>query len=180
VREIAEQFQELEGNPQVAAGLRLVQAAESGGDEEVYDYNDLFVGPKKLLAPPYESAYRNGEKTLMQRETLAVRAFYGKAGLESCYKNVIPDDHIAMELEFVCYLLSQAGRSAEQGENEKTEVYLGLYHEFFHSHLGCWAYAHCEDICRYAKTSALQGIALLTMGFLQIEKDNPIILSSGL
>ena len=74
-------------------------------DEGRYDFNRLFVGPQKLLAPPLESYYRNEEHLPMQEETMAVRAAYEEAGLELIAQNKIPDDHAQFEFYFLSCLL---------------------------------------------------------------------------
>lgn len=61
----------------------------------------MFIGPRELPAPPWESSYLNEDKLLFQEETLQVRMSYLKY-------NFIPknypheaDDHIALELDFM-------------------------------------------------------------------------------
>ena len=67
---------------EMAEGICLLRHARQYPESEAeYEYNTLFVGPGKLLAPPFESYYRNAERTLMQRETMAVRAFYNRIGI---------------------------------------------------------------------------------------------------
>ncbi|MCA2000862.1 MAG: molecular chaperone TorD family protein [Chloroflexi bacterium] len=65
-----------------------------------FSFNRLFVGPRALLAPPYASIYLEGhEAKLMGESTLQVRQLYEMLGLASPWKNKIPDDHIAFELD---------------------------------------------------------------------------------
>lgn len=134
-----------------------------------FDYNRLFIGPAKLLAPPFESAYRNAGGLLMQQETLAVRDFYHGAGIEVQRKNAIPDDHLGLQLEFICYLLAQAGRKLEKGL-AGAEVYIECYRNFFEKHLQQWIYRHCADVEAKAKTPACRGVAAALAGFLQSEE----------
>lgn len=126
-----------------------------------YDFNRLFVGPDKLLASPYESTYRNPEKTLMQRETLQVREFYAQAGVEVANKGMEPDDHLALELEFICYLLAT---HAEEGFPDQ-------YKEFLEKHLLVWYKEFCENIHKYAENRICRAMAYLLEGVLEHEQE---------
>lgn len=163
--------QVLEDTQEAAAAIQLLrQALRQPEPEAEYEYNALFVGPRKLLAPPYESCYRSPERTLMQRETLAVRNFYAKAGLECECKNSMPDDHMAIELEFICYLHAKAGRFKENGMADQAGLYLELYREFFAIHVRHWLPAHCQDVLQHAKTALCRGVALLLLEFFRQEE----------
>ena len=97
-----------------------------------YAFNRLFVGPGRLPAPPYESSYLNPHGIVMQDETMAVRRAYLAQGLKLKKQNVEPDDHMAMELQFVLELI-------ERGENE-------AYRSFLEKHLLKWVKPHAEKI----------------------------------
>ncbi|NLI91027.1 MAG: hypothetical protein GX434_02130 [Peptococcaceae bacterium] len=147
-------------------GMRLIQKLTQ---EAVYDFNRLFVGPEKLLAPPYESAYRNAEGLLMQKETTDVRKFYSIVGLSVVGQNREPDDFIGLELEFLCFLLYQAVSCFQRGE-ERADFYLNVYFEFLNMHLGNWVSDHCEDVLRHSTSYFCKGMAMLTKGFIEREK----------
>ncbi|MGG0717072.1 molecular chaperone TorD family protein [Robertmurraya massiliosenegalensis] len=130
-----------------------------------FDFNRLFVGPTRLQASPYESTYRNIDRALMQVETLAVRRFYEKAGLIVSNKNVDPDDHLALELEFVCYLL----------ENSiENEMYDQLYQAFVQEHLFQWIEKHAGLVREHTENSILIAVSYLLEGLLMEEKANMI------
>ncbi len=130
-------------------------------EELEYEFNRLFVGPNRLEASPYESTYRNDQRSLMQFETLAVRRFYEKAGLEVSKKNVEPDDHLALELEFVCYLLEN---------NKESDKYYKMYQDFLKEHLLQWTETHCELVREKTKNNILIGISYLLQNLLSEEK----------
>lgn len=133
--------------------------------EVAYDYNRLFVGPGKLLAPPYAGAYLNAEGLVMQAETIAVRNFYREAGLEVREKNVEPDDALALELEFICYLLRPEA-SADAGQR-----YGALYRQFFREHFMHWIERHLEDVTRNARTEFCRAVADAMRQFFAAEND---------
>lgn len=151
-------------NEEVCKGLHeLKGATEEEYSQLEYIFNRLFVGPNRLEASPYESTYRNTERAIMQKETLAVRNFYERAGLAVSNKNVDPDDHIALELEFVCYLL----------ENSlETESYSHLYEEFLNDHLFQWIPLHAKLIRGKTNNSVFRGVSYILQGLILDEKSN--------
>ena len=64
-----------------------------------FAFNRLFVGPAALEAPPFASVYLDTEPLVMSETTLEVREMYASIGLESPWKNRLPDDHISLELD---------------------------------------------------------------------------------
>lgn len=138
----------------------------------LFEYNRLFVGPGKLLAPPYESAYRNAQGLVMQEETLLVRQFYLQAGIEVSNKNTIPDDHLGLEFEFICYLLAREGERLQADDSSTANYYAALYQEFCQQHILSWVYRHCDDILTQAKTWLCRDTAVALVRFLQTEEAN--------
>ncbi len=126
-----------------------------------FDFNRLFVGPNRLEAAPYESVYRGTERSLMQAETMAVRSFYERAGLELYKKNNNPDDHLALELEFVCYLLE---------ESLEDDSYYALYEDFLKEHLFHWVEDHCELVREQTTNTFIMGISYILQGLLEEER----------
>jgi TorA maturation chaperone TorD len=68
-------------------------------EEVEFAFNRLFVGPAALEAPPFASVYLDSEPLVMNETTLEVREMYASIGLESPWKNRLPDDHISLELD---------------------------------------------------------------------------------
>lgn len=138
----------------------------------LFEYNRLFVGPGKLLAPPYESAYRNAQGLVMQEETLAVRWFYLQTGIEVSNKNAIPDDHLGLEFEFICYLLAREGERLQADDSSTANHYAALYQEFCQQHILSWIYRHCDDILAHGRTWLCRDTAVALIQFLQREEAN--------
>ncbi|WP_195892896.1 TorD/DmsD family molecular chaperone [Bacillus massiliigorillae] len=126
-----------------------------------YDFNRLFVGPMELEASPYESTYRSENGAVMQYYTLAVRRFYEDAGLTLVNKNSDPDDHLALELEFICYLL-------ENGLED--EQYMKLYNDFLQKHLFHWVEEHCELVQEKTSNNVIIGMSHILQGMMLVEK----------
>ena len=82
--------------------------------QEEYIFNQLFVGPDQLLAPPYASVWLTQEPRLLDEHTLEVRALYQLLGLAA--PAGIPDDFLPLELDAFSVLaqLSKQAQSLEQ------------------------------------------------------------------
>jgi TorA maturation chaperone TorD len=132
--------------------LNGIDAAQFGKFR--YAFNRLFVGPGRLLAPPYESSYLNEHGIVMQDETMAVRRAYLAQGLKLKKQNVEPDDHMALELQFVLELI-------ERGENE-------VYHSFLEKHLLKWVKPHAERIENSTDDSVCLAMAQLMTAVFSI------------
>lgn len=166
-----EAYQSGRGNQFLRQGLELVRPTLSGwcsefNREVVADFNRLFVGPDKLLAPPYESVYLSDTALVMQEATLAVRAAYRQAGLVINRLYAEPDDHIGLEMEFLCYLLA---RAIHAKHSRQQKAFLDLYESFMGSHLLRWGYDFSRAVLENARTGLLQGIGFCLYGFLQEE-----------
>lgn len=121
------------------AGFSRFLDEHQGEDENEFfntlavEYTRLFVnGLPKVPCPPYESVYREG--TVMGESTLAVKARYSEAGLQVVDNFADLPDHVAVELEFLCYLQSK-------GDKEKHD-------SFVRDHLSQWVPAFSEAINR--------------------------------
>lgn len=152
------------------SALAVPGAGRTAEEALMFEYNRLFVGPAKLLAPPFESVYRNAAGLVMQEETLEVRDFYRKAGLEVSGKNTMPDDHLGLELEFICYLLAKAGLKTEAGETHAADSYLEVYRDFFAAHIQTWVYRHCDDVVQKGQSPVCRQVAEALADFLRSEE----------
>lgn len=165
------------GNPQpdVQRGLALLQGwarTERGGmSSETFDalradYTRLLLGAGKVLAPPWESVYFSEDRLVFQEQTLQVRAWYLRFGLEAENRHQEPDDHIGLQLAFVAHLARQALIALDNGDQTKFEYTLAAQREFLSKHLLRWASQWCKLVQSHAHTDFFRGIALLTKGIL--------------
>lgn len=136
--------------------------------EDQYEYNRLFVGPQRLLAPPLESYYRNEDHLPMQAETLAVRAAYGAVGIELKAQNRMPDDHACFELSFMACLLEAASRYAGQEQGALAALH---YEKFLQEHLLLWIFDHLQAVTARTSSAFCRGIAGAMDRFMQQEKE---------
>ena len=163
------------GQPDVMAGLALLQTwAElnrGGMTHEAMealqsDYTHLFIGPGKVLAAPWESIYFNDERLVFQEQTLDVRSWYRRFGLEPEKLYSEPDDHIGLEMAFLAHLARRGLRALEEGDRETFDELLRSQHAFLSAHPLKWVGPWCAQVGEHATTGFYRGLALLTRGML--------------
>lgn len=101
-------------------------------------YVEIFVGPGKLLADPWESMHITGRRVLFQQETLIVREFYRGAGFLPKQYLSVADDHIGLELDFLSKLASDALEANETGSADRCVQRLQESQVFLNKHLLRW------------------------------------------
>ncbi|MFZ5817217.1 MAG: TorD/DmsD family molecular chaperone [Bacillota bacterium] len=145
-------------------------ATREAHDRLLWDYTRMFIGPARLPAPPYESAYRTADRLLFQPETLEVRRFYREYGLISARLGSEPDDHIGLELQFLYETCRLAAEQAARGEVAGLEQVLVDQRRFLDEHLLRWAGDFAADVAASAETSFYRGTAHLLAGFLPVDR----------
>jgi putative dimethyl sulfoxide reductase chaperone len=167
----------------VQSGLALLQnwsqAQKSVPPEETLsqlqaDYTHLFIGPGKVLAPLWESVHYGEERLVFQQETLAVRQWYQRFGLEAVDLYHEPDDHIGLELAFLAHLAGRALAALEQGESQTLALLLQAQRQFLSEHLFKWAFGWCALVGEHAQTDFYRGIAQLVEGALTELRDRTL------
>ncbi len=130
------------------------------------DYVRLFIGPGRVLAPPWESVYFSEDRLVFQEQTLQVRNWYRRFGLEPEKLHKEPDDHIGLEISFVAYLARLAFEALAEQDEEEFEQLLEAQRQFLSEHLLKWGPYWCDLVLEHAQTEFYQGLALLTRGAL--------------
>jgi len=131
------------------------------------DFSNLFVGPFKLLAPPYGSIYLEGKREVMGASTLDARQRYAAAGLDFSDEVKEAPDHIALELEFMYYLVFKELEAFGQADTERASKYLEQQTAFLAKHLGRWAAKFAGNIQQHATTGFYQQLGQATKIFVQ-------------
>lgn len=109
------------------------------------EYARLFIGPFKIEVPPYSSLYFD-KKELMSDVTIWVASYYDNAGLK--FDRNIKDlpDHVAVETEFIYYLLFNALNEFNEENEEKANRCISLLEYFLDKHYKIWVPKFCEQI----------------------------------
>lgn len=122
------------------------------------DFSRLFVGPFKVLSPPYGSVYLEEGKAIQGESTLDVIRLYHEDNLQVDLKE--PSDHIAIELEFMYFLISKEIEAFEKNDIESASLYLNKQYSFIQRHLSQWIPEFTESICANAKEVFYKKIAI--------------------
>lgn len=141
-----------------------------GIDRLRWDFTRLFVGPDRLPAPPWESAYRDEDRLLFTEDTLAVRAAYLRQGLRVANFQREADDHISLELAFMYETCRSAAEAAERGETESFRTVLAEQSRFLDEHLLRWVPAFSTDVVRHAETDFYRGMAQILDTYVKMDR----------
>lgn len=103
------------------------------------EYAELFVGPRKPLAPYYESIYLGANPRLFADVTMRVREAYRDQGFEVDRYAQVPDDHIGYELAFMGEMCMREAAAHEAGDRRAAIDCQVVQCNFLSLHLGVWA-----------------------------------------
>lgn len=167
-------FPEESGNVDLSQGYQLMkQSIQEAGEnflvDLAVDYSRVFLGAgiaSLEAAYPYESVY-TGKKMIMQEaRDLAVAAYEAK-GFHKAEGINFPEDHVALELEFLACLCKEAREAIDL---EEPAIY-SIYEEqaVFLERLLKWVPLLCDDIEKYATTNFYMSLAKITRGYLHMD-----------
>ncbi len=163
----------LNGLSDSARGLHPDLAVNIPGMDDVellkVDYSKLFVGPYELLAPPYGSVYLEDGR-LMGNSTMDVKKWYAEEGLEITLREV--PDHIALELEFVYFLISRETEAISSSDPDSAIHYLRKQAAFIETHLGQWVSEFADRMEKRAETEFYRNLAHATESFVKLDLEN--------
>ncbi len=144
------------------------------------DFKRLFIGPGPMLAPPWESVYRNEEHLIFDRHTLEVREFYARHGMEFVRINQAPEDSITIELEFMKVLTERVLQALEMDDPEAERILLEEQLAFLNKHLLMWTPDFITMTQTRAATAFYAGLAGVLRGFLNWERQTLALLLASL
>ncbi|MDR1083023.1 MAG: molecular chaperone TorD family protein [Coriobacteriales bacterium] len=167
------------GNDNVDAGYRKIATflggeADSALLELSVDYARTFIGHGNnaySAAYPFESVYTSEKRLMMQEARDEFIDIYHAAGMEISEGWKDPEDHIALELEYLQILCGHTTETLDKNEDEHALELLDKQREFLAEHLAAWAPMMTADMKRFAQTEFYQGLACLTEGFLKVDRD---------
>lgn len=128
-------------------------------EDLLVDYASLFIGPNELIAPPYGSVYLDEGRRTMGDSTIEVMKIYKDEGLaiDENFKEL--PDHIAVELEFMYYLIFKEIEALENKDNEKTAHFIEVQELFLHRFLGKWIKPFCDKITEGTENEFYRALA---------------------
>ena len=139
-------------------------------DTLTVDYSKLFVGPYELLAPPYGSVYLEDKSRVMGDSTVDVGKRYAEEGLNIGLKEV--PDCIAIELEFMYFLIFKEAEAIRISDSGTAASYLKKQKAFLEAHLGIWVSEFAYNVEANAQTTFYKNLARITKSFIRKEIEN--------
>ncbi len=136
------------------------------------EYINLLLGVSASAVSPYESVYTSREHLLMQKARDAVVAEYRKEELTRISEFRHPEDHVAVELEFMSHLCRKAADALEEGDAEAALASLERQQGFLERHLLVWVPRFCQDLAGVARSDFYRGIAGITEEHLAHDGEN--------
>lgn len=112
------------------------------------EYARLFLGPKKLIAPPYESVYRSKRHCLYAEATDQVKQFYQNAGIKMSEKSKLPEDFLGTQLEFMYWMSHRMLQALNEEQYELMERMAIYQYEFLSQHLCMWIHDFKKDVVK--------------------------------
>jgi TorA maturation chaperone TorD len=113
------------------------------------DYARLFVGPFEVLSPPYGSVYLEEGKKLYGESTMDLVDLYNEENLSIELRE--PPDHIAIELEFMYYLVSKEIKAINDNNFKLSEAYSHKQKRFLSHHLSKWLDIFAGSVEKHAQ-----------------------------
>lgn len=160
---------------ETATGLELLQKwshensaglSDKSFDGLRADYTRLFVGVGWVLAAPWESVYFNDGRMVFQEQTLQVRDWFRRFGVETEKLHKEPDDHIGLELSFLAHLATLGLQAIEEKDDDKFEEIVEAQRRFMEEHPLKWVPRWCKLVEEKANTDFYKGLAKLVRGTL--------------
>jgi len=131
------------------------------------DFARLFLSINKVPPHPSESIYREG--TMMQYSRDEVLKTYWSFGVDKKKEFTEPEDHIAVELNFLMYLCEKAIEALNNGDAKETRRYIQGQKDFLEKHLVKWVPKLVKDILDTAQTPFYKAMAVLTKEYLEMD-----------
>ncbi len=131
------------------------------------EFKGLFLGGWGSHARPSESAYASGGHEAKEKKRIQVMEMYRSVGLDKADAFSEPDDHVAVELQFMSFLSKETIAVAKSRDQEKALELVRLQHKFLHNHLGRWIGLLADDVVKLARSSFYRGASLVAAGFVE-------------
>jgi TorA maturation chaperone TorD len=145
--------------PEAASFAREMNSAlrETSEEDLRIDHANLFLGPFELQAPPYGSVYLEKNHRVMGDSTMQVLTAYREEGVEVALRE--PPDHIAIELEFMYYLIASEVEATRTGNAARQQSLYSSQQRFLSEFLGPWVPGFCHGIRESSESAFYRNLA---------------------
>jgi TorA maturation chaperone TorD len=154
----ADQPEQADASEFTIAWYQLSAGAARAHEQAVNDeYHELFIGTGRPEIPLYTGAYI--ARSSVDRSLVALRDFLASQGLQRQTGVHEPEDHIAMLLEIMRYLICEAGSTIEEQK------------AFFDRFVWPGSVALCDAISNHSTAHFYRSTADFAKAFLFIEQN---------
>ncbi|OQX16704.1 MAG: hypothetical protein BWK76_11260 [Desulfobulbaceae bacterium A2] len=158
---------ELEVPADEACRLLAEGLQQASQEELLVEYSALFLGPFGAPAHPYGSVYLEQAGLLMGDSSMAVQKCYLEAGLTQ--KAEGPPDHIALELEFMSFLINKAAEAEAAGDSARQQDFARRQGLFLSRFLASWVIPFANAIRAHAQLAYYRALADCLVIFIATE-----------
>lgn len=148
----------------LAASEDLIEAEAS--------YNRLCIGPGRLLADPYESIWRSGDRVMNNHFTAAVAYAYAQFGLVPSRQASEMADYFPNELEFLFCLANAEAASRANGDADLADEFAKFHDLFWSQHLGHWAGRFLDRFSKESDSSFWTAFGFELAAFLESQNSH--------
>lgn len=166
------------GAPQTGTALDAFAAGLAGLDEAgleavrrelAADHSACLLGMSAKPVSPYESVYTTPEQLMRRKARDEAVAAYAAAGFAPATQLRVPEDHIAIELQFCSALLARAADFLAAREPEAAQRDLDAHAAYLRDHLAVWVPRFCDLLEDRAHTDFYRGAAQMLRLLVQGE-----------
>lgn len=126
------------------------------------DFAACFLGMSDNPVSPFESVWRSPLHLMMQEQRDEVVAAYAAQGMGAASSFNLPEDHIALELEFMAFLCGRAAEAFVANDAATLVSSEAAQQAFFFEHVNAWAGDVCDKLARRCRTDYLRAVAAWT------------------
>ncbi|MBN2374577.1 molecular chaperone TorD family protein [bacterium] len=149
----------------------MVHWGASGPLEDMeVEYTRLFISSfNGTPAKPYESVHVEKGRIVLGETTVRVREFYRRFGVDLGQHHPEPADHIAIETEFMAYLIEREMSAYLEGNIEEADRFRDAQARFLMQHLLCWAWNFSDKVHIYSLHPFYREAGMFSKIFFEIE-----------
>lgn len=164
--ELADGFRQIAEYASSLKGMDL----ESVRLELAVEYAGLFLGVWRVPPHPSESSYLTERQLVMQKPRDDVLKIYRSMSLDKAGNFAEPEDHIALELQFMTHLCEKTSTVLRDSNFLEAKKCLEVQGDFLSEHLGKWVPKLTADILKSARQEFYKAVAKITKGYVEMDK----------
>jgi len=135
------------------------------------EYAGLFLGAGGKHVHPSESYYVTKGQLVMQQPRDEVLKLYRAMGVAKAGEFKEPEDHIALELQFMAHLCDKTNAALKRGSFGEARRYLIVQRNFLDEHLGKWIPELASDMLKSSKHEFYRALAKITRAYVDVDKE---------